>query len=379
MVPQDAIATPPVAPNGQVIPWSSGTSIKDSHGRNLITNPAVFRDGFKRKPARGNHTSKSGFKTVPSLAWLGWPLTYLSGALVSSRGVKDVAITNGGSGYVAPFTVTFTGGGGTGAQGTAIVNAGAVTGVTMTNYGSGYTTAPTPVFTAGAGTLAAGTSSLWYLHTGQLSLTALFFMLEAGWSTANLFYRFMDQTMSAFKLDCPVEGIFECSFDTVGTGTLVKETTSIDATPTELAGDPGEYANLSVLRNGADSGVINKLGLDISIKTPEKRTHNKGGKASEIKRGGIEVKVTADTYFEGDALWADARDGVESSIEALLVQGAEEFEFKLSEVDLAPTGPEIENEDGTMQNFSGESFYGNDAKSPFWFQLRNQVPSYPTS
>jgi len=62
---------------------------------------------------------------------------------------------NGNGAYAAP-TVVFTGGGGTGAAGTATISAnGAITGVTITNAGSGYTSPPaisfTPNTTGGAG------------------------------------------------------------------------------------------------------------------------------------------------------------------------------------------------------------------------------------
>jgi hypothetical protein len=69
-----------------------------------------------------------------------------------------VAVTAGGTGYVAPPNVTLTGGGGTGATATAIVTAGAITGVTVTNAGAGYTSAPTVTFVGGGGTGAAATA-----------------------------------------------------------------------------------------------------------------------------------------------------------------------------------------------------------------------------
>ncbi len=59
-------------------------------------------------------------------------------------------ITNPGSDYFsgAP-TVTFTGGGGSGAQGTATLSSsGTVSGVTISNGGTGYTSAPTVTFSA---------------------------------------------------------------------------------------------------------------------------------------------------------------------------------------------------------------------------------------
>jgi uncharacterized repeat protein (TIGR01451 family) len=75
--------------------------------------------------------------------------------------VATVNMTNGGTGYTSAPIVSFTGGGGTGAAGTAVGNAtGAVGGVNMTSVGSGYTSAPTVGFTGGAGTGAAATAVL---------------------------------------------------------------------------------------------------------------------------------------------------------------------------------------------------------------------------
>jgi hypothetical protein len=54
-------------------------------------------------------------------------------------------VTNGGY-YSGTPTVTFSGGGGTGAAGTANMTNGAVTSVTITTPGSGYTGAPAVLF-----------------------------------------------------------------------------------------------------------------------------------------------------------------------------------------------------------------------------------------
>lgn len=68
---------------------------------------------------------------------------------ITTGAVSSVTVTNGGSGYLVAPAVSFTGGGGTGATGTAAINAsGVVTGVTVTAGGSGYTSPPTVVFTA---------------------------------------------------------------------------------------------------------------------------------------------------------------------------------------------------------------------------------------
>jgi hypothetical protein len=56
--------------------------------------------------------------------------------------VNSVTITSGGSGY-SLVSVRISGGGGSGAFGTAFVSGGIVTGITITDQGSGFTTIPT--------------------------------------------------------------------------------------------------------------------------------------------------------------------------------------------------------------------------------------------
>jgi len=76
--------------------------------------------------------------------------------------VGSVTITDGGTGYTAAPTVTFSApSSGTTATGTATISGGVVTGVTITDPGSGYTTTPTVTFSApNSGTTATGTVSL---------------------------------------------------------------------------------------------------------------------------------------------------------------------------------------------------------------------------
>lgn len=74
--------------------------------------------------------------------------------------LKTIAITNGGSSYETSPTVTFAGGGGTGAAATADVTDGVVTAITITNKGNGYTSAPTVGFTGGGGSGATATATV---------------------------------------------------------------------------------------------------------------------------------------------------------------------------------------------------------------------------
>jgi hypothetical protein len=64
----------------------------------------------------------------------------------AASSVTGIAITAGGTGYSAATTVSFAGGGGTGATGTVTVTSGAVAAVTITAGGSGYIAAPTVTF-----------------------------------------------------------------------------------------------------------------------------------------------------------------------------------------------------------------------------------------
>jgi Domain of unknown function DUF11 len=89
---------------------------------------------------------------------------------IPEGGVFSVAVTNGGKGFAKAPTVTFTGGGGTGATGTAIISHGKVVGVTITNPGTGYITAPTITFSGGGGMSATATANL-TLGTSTLDIT----------------------------------------------------------------------------------------------------------------------------------------------------------------------------------------------------------------
>lgn len=72
--------------------------------------------------------------------------------------IVSAGVDSGGSGYVTAPTVGFTGGGGSGAAGTARILAGVVVGITITSKGSGYTSTPTIALTGGSGAGATATA-----------------------------------------------------------------------------------------------------------------------------------------------------------------------------------------------------------------------------
>ena len=86
---------------------------------------------------------------------------------VSGGAVTGVTITNGGSGYATAPAVSFSGGGGTGAAGTAVLTGDVVTGVNITDPGSGYISAPAVTLSGGTGAIYKYNGSSWNLATIQ--------------------------------------------------------------------------------------------------------------------------------------------------------------------------------------------------------------------
>jgi len=90
--------------------------------------------------------------------------------------VKDITVTNGGSGYTSPPTVTIAAPTGPGiavpAQATATVENGAVTVVTVRSAGSQYTGVPSISFDGGGGSNAAATATIEAIYYDVLESTA---------------------------------------------------------------------------------------------------------------------------------------------------------------------------------------------------------------
>lgn len=125
----------------------------------------------------GPGTGASATATVGAYPWTQQSPTESGGWTATGGVVTGVTVTAGGSGYTSAPSVTFTGGGGTGAAATATVSVGAVISVTATAGGSGYTSAPMVGF-GGPGTGAAATATI----------------STAGTATNNPAYEFNDNT-----------------------------------------------------------------------------------------------------------------------------------------------------------------------------------------
>ncbi|MDD4892059.1 MAG: hypothetical protein PHU85_19225, partial [Phycisphaerae bacterium] len=84
--------------------------------------------------------------------------------------IASVSLTNGGTGYTGTPTVSFTGGGGSGAAATVTLSAGAISRLQLTSTGSGYTSTPTVTITGGGGSGATATVALAPPRLASISL-----------------------------------------------------------------------------------------------------------------------------------------------------------------------------------------------------------------
>lgn len=73
-------------------------------------------------------------------------------ATLAHAGVDTITVTNGGTGFTGTPTISFTGGGGSGAVATATVSGGVITAINVTTHGSGYSVPPRVNIVGGGGT-----------------------------------------------------------------------------------------------------------------------------------------------------------------------------------------------------------------------------------
>ena len=85
----------------------------------------------------------------------------------TGAGLSSIPVSDGGSGYIAPPLVEFSGGDGVGATGYAVLQDGRVSSIVVTSPGTGYTTAPT-VALVGGGPLTAATIGTASLNGGNV-------------------------------------------------------------------------------------------------------------------------------------------------------------------------------------------------------------------
>jgi FtsP/CotA-like multicopper oxidase with cupredoxin domain len=180
--------------------------------------------------------------------------------------VGSATMTNAGSGYTSAPLVSFSGGGGTGAAGTANIGAGKVVAITITNGGANYTSAPTVGFTGGGGTGAAATATLGMTLPLQPKAIQELFELDYGRMNATL------------GVELPLTNINTQTTIPLGYIDPATENLTDSVTPGPvIAGDGTQIWKIT--HNGVDTHaihfhlfnvqVINRVGWDGAIRPPD--------------------------------------------------------------------------------------------------------------
>jgi hypothetical protein len=112
----------------------------------------------------------TGYTSAPTVGFSGGGGSGAAGtAVLTPSSVASITLGAAGTGYTSVPTVTLTGGGGSGAAFTAVLSGTSVASFTLVSGGSGYTSAPTVSITGGGGASATGTAVL--ASTGVASVT----------------------------------------------------------------------------------------------------------------------------------------------------------------------------------------------------------------
>ena len=82
----------------------------------------------------------TGYTSPPTVTFIGKNRTIASATCTIKGPIDDFTIVSGGSGYTPATTLVIEGGGGTGATATPVITNGVITDVTLTNAGSNYST-----------------------------------------------------------------------------------------------------------------------------------------------------------------------------------------------------------------------------------------------
>ena len=112
----------------------------------------------------------SGY-TSATVTFTGGGGTGAAGTAILNKGVRSVAVSNGGNGYTYAY-VTFSGGGGYGASAVAEISGGVVTGIVVTQPGYSYTSAPTATISGDGTGAVAGSATVAFSEIVGVDITS---------------------------------------------------------------------------------------------------------------------------------------------------------------------------------------------------------------
>jgi hypothetical protein len=293
--------------------------------------------------------------------------------------IAGINVTAGGTGFTSAPTVTFTGGGGTGAAATAVVSGGNVVGINVTNAGTGYTTAPTIGFTGGGGTGATATAVLGRTHTfvsGGATIPGL--SIQAINSDIPLRRTHFGTRIDRFSLPFQRDGV------TTATLSLVAQGERTDATDNQTA----SLTNYVARRFGSFQGSIKRDGTALGRVVSADFAYSNGiDRVETIRADGLideaavsrgSVRGTLTTRVADSTLFDLATAGTSFELEVGYVLNNEfSVLFTSHETLLSRPALSIEGPQGIQAAFEYQGAKDPVLNKMLTVVLKNDIASYP--
>lgn len=286
--PAAAYGVPKGTPTGKLIAIDSDT-IKSS--RALEQNREMYGRRTRQSKVPGNKDvggaigHKANWDTLPFFlkALLG-SITSVTNAgsgatgtaTASGGGVASVAVGAGGTLYVTPPRVSFSGGGGgSGATAYAVLTADAVTSIVVTKAGTGYTSAPTV-------TLSANTT-----HTFDVGSSLPSFLIDRKKPFSTPQYdRFKGLRVNSWTIKIASSGYYQITLDVKGSDAATTGT-AYDGSAVDLTGTKKIHHGLLPPAAVLIDGVASAEFADIEIKGNNNLDTGDYPVGSQGARGGL--------------------------------------------------------------------------------------------
>ncbi len=215
-----------------------------------------------------------------------------------------------------------------------------------------------------------------YTHVFRPTVGAvMLYLMEKGIAGSALWKRYLNMVMRSLSLDQPIEGICTVGEDWVGSGDKTNEVATFDATPTEILGNPGEYADIALTEDAGATADILRLTVNAEKAIKEKRVHNGAGKATEMRCGGLAVSGTVEAFYESEARATKAAAKTLAAIKSILTSGADSLETLIPEAQFEISDWST-TDDGIVITHNFDGVYSGSADSPIKWTLINGVASY---
>jgi photosystem II stability/assembly factor-like uncharacterized protein len=246
-------------------------------------------------------------------------------ASVGGGQVTTIAVTNPGSGYYTPPTVTLSSQTGSGATATAVISGGAVTAINVGAPGSGYATPPTVSLSAGTGcifrTVDGGTN--WTEANPAPSVPSWINAIDM--VNANTGYA-VGSGGAIFKT---TNGGTSWSAQSSGTSKILAGVSFVDANNGRAVGGDVVGGRIISTRNGGQTWVIEDSGTTVDLRSVS--VHNTGSEFISYATGANSAILRAETnmirsyYFT----WYDNVGGSNWVLMANPVSGSGSLMFDL--------------------------------------------------